>query len=164
MCADTLEFKIVSDRASAVMIISHDLLVISILKNDCNKCLWFLIGSGQCWALFAWIECCLSMAQCKTMVSQVLMHWRYCSLSLNHQYGWNPCQYACTAFGMFSVVYVMLWIYSPFYILSWSLSHWEFCFQVTSIYTPSDFEGKSLGEIQSDFGWWLAISWVALTS
>ena len=32
-----------------------------------------------------------SMAQCKTAVSPLLMHWRYCSLALSHQndFSWN---------------------------------------------------------------------------
>ena len=45
-----------------------------------------------------------------------------------------------------------------FYLLSWSPSHLEFFLQVTwsfSIFTPSDLEAKSLGEIPSDFGCWL---------
>ena len=43
----------------------------------------------------------------------------------------------------------------------------EFYFQVTwpfSDYTPSDLASKSLGGIPSDFGCWLQISWVTLTS
>ena len=46
-----------------------------------------------------------------------------------------------------------------FYLLSWSPSHLAFFLQVTwsnSIFTPSDLEAKSLGEIPSDFGCWLA--------
>ena len=46
-----------------------------------------------------------------------------------------------------------------FYLLSWSPSHLAFSLQVTwsfSIFTPSDLEAKSLGEIPSDFGCWLA--------
>ena len=41
-----------------------------------------------------------------------------------------------------------------FYLLSWSPSHFKFFLQVTwpfSIFTPSDLEAKSLGEIPSDF-------------
>ena len=60
-----------------------------------------------------------------------------------------------------ALVQIMAW-YQPgpvFYLLSWSQSHLAFSLQVTwsfSIFTPSDLEAKSLGEIPSDFGCWLA--------
>ena len=53
------------------------------------------------------------------------------------------------------------WCWFPvtvFYLLFWSPSHLECSLQVTwplFIFTPSDLEAKSFGEILSDFGCWL---------
>ena len=46
---------------------------------------WVKHISHQCW-----LPCCsilkVCLAECKTAISPLLMHWRYCSLTLNHQY------------------------------------------------------------------------------
>ena len=46
---------------------------------------WVKHISHQCW-----LPCCsilkVCLAECKTAISPLLMHWRYCSLALNHQY------------------------------------------------------------------------------
>ena len=42
----------------------------------------FADGSALCWGIFRHIW----MAQCKTAVSPLLTHWRYCSFALSHRY------------------------------------------------------------------------------
>ena len=48
----------------------------------------FKLSSTFQWFLPGWcnhVVMYTSMAQCKTAVSPLLMHWRYCSLALNHR-------------------------------------------------------------------------------
>ena len=57
----------------------------------------------------------ISMASCKTAVSPLLTHWKYCSLALSHRYTFRPLQ-SCDSHigrhswhGLFSVLSVFSW-------------------------------------------------------
>ena len=85
------------------------------IQNCLTKLSWKMLSAKYrpCSGLNAWTLCSypldygimmayISMVKCKTAVSPLLTHWRYCSLALNHGYysrysrfWWDVCTYIC---------------------------------------------------------------------
>ena len=90
--ADALGTYVSRSSAATMILIIQDKQVLIFHKERFQ-----IIGSSQCWEVLENVNISLlsgnkfsklsvkSMAQCKTAVSPLLTHWRYCSLALSHQ-------------------------------------------------------------------------------
>ena len=55
---------------------------------------------------------CISIAQCKTAVTPLLMHWSYCSLVLSHRYVLAACyntSYFCMLLSQMPMICKIIW-------------------------------------------------------